>query len=100
MKSHVNCIHLFVLAVFVAMASSRAATVWTGPLTSFGNVAGTDPTLPANQDRLTPNVWITRGDAQGIYSAKTEIGFSHFSSPADTEWADGTTANYSTLSYT
>jgi Bacterial Ig domain len=63
-------------------------------------VAGSDPTLPANQDRLTPNVWITRALQEGIYNAKTETGFTHFLSPADMEWADGTTANYSSLSYT
>jgi hypothetical protein len=30
----------------------------------------------------------------------SEIAFAHFSSPANTEWANGTTANYNTLSYT
>jgi glucose/arabinose dehydrogenase len=88
------------LAAFAVPSTSRAATVWNGPATTFVNVAGSDPTQAVNQDRLTPNVWITRGTSHGIYNAKTETGFTHFLSPADTEWADGTTANYSSLSYT
>jgi glucose/arabinose dehydrogenase len=89
-----------VLARLAGSIASEAATVWTGPVTTFTDPAGSDPTLPANQDRLTPNVWITRALVDGIYNAKTETGFTHFFSPADTEWADGTIANYSSLSYT
>jgi hypothetical protein len=91
---------LLVLARLAGSIASEAATVWTGPVTTFTDPAGSDPTLPANQDRLTPNVWITRGLENGIYNAKNETGFTHFFSPADAEWADGTTANYSSLSYT
>ena len=74
--------------------------LWTGPMISFTDPVGGDPTLPANQDRITSDVWITRGTAQGIYNAETEGGFSHFFSPQGTEWADGTVANYSSLTYT
>ena len=83
---------------FTFLAS--AAQVWTGPLTSFTLLSGADPTLPENQDRITPNVWITRGLNMGIYNAKTESGYTRFSSPADTEWAYGTLANYASLAYT
>ena len=69
-------------------------------MTLFNKANGTDPTQAANQDRLTSNVWITRAGSQGLYNAKTESAFTHFFSPADTAWANGTTANYSTLSYT
>lgn len=51
-------------------------------------------------DQITSRVWITRGGTEGIYNAVTETSFTHFFSPQDTEWADGTTADYSTLSYT
>jgi len=92
---------LLVLARLAGPMASQAATVWTGPMTTFADPAGSDPTLPANQDRrMTPNVWITRGVEFGFYNAETETGFTHFFSPADTEWADGTAANYSSLSYT
>jgi glucose/arabinose dehydrogenase len=101
MKSHTK--HTLIGLCFTALCGSfegSAATVWTGPTVTFVNVDGSDPTQAANQDRLTANVWITRGSTQGIFNAKTETGFAHFFSPADTEWADGTTANYSSLSYT
>ena len=83
------------LAVLVATqvaTVAKAATIWNGP-----PITASDATEP---DKITANVWITRGGSQGLYNAATEAGFTHFFSPADTEWADGTTANYSTLSYT
>ena len=90
-------------AVFALMAvaapSAPAATVWTGPPITY-NQPGTDPTLPANQDQITPNVWLTRGTNQGLFNAKTEAGFTHSSSPADTAWANGTTASHACLTYT
>jgi hypothetical protein len=67
---------------------------------TFTNPYPSDPNLAQNQDRLTPNVWITRGEIQGLYNAKTETGFTHFLSPANTEWADGNLADYATRSYT
>jgi hypothetical protein len=90
----------FCLAGLPAALNSRAATVWSGPTISFSKSALDDPTLPANQDRLTANVWLTRGSSQGLYNAKTESSYTHDLSPVDTEWATGTTANYSSLSYT
>jgi glucose/arabinose dehydrogenase len=94
---------LYWLLVFVRLTgptAAEAATVWTGPPMTFTKTSGADPTQAANQDRITPDVWITRGNLQGLYNAKTEAAFAHFLSPADTEWANGTTANYATLSYT
>jgi hypothetical protein len=79
--------------------SGPAATIWTGPATNFVNIAGTDPTQPTNQDRLTGNVWITRGAHFGIWNAATESGFVHFFSPQGTEWSDGLLANYASLTY-
>jgi glucose/arabinose dehydrogenase len=89
------------LALLSAPLSGRAAapTAWTGPTITFVNDAGSDSTQAANQDRLTPLVWITRGTLQGIYNAATETTFNHFSSPQDTEWADGTLANFGSLQY-
>src|ERR1035441_5223037 len=76
----------------VAPLVTEAATIWNGPPVSESNAS--------EPDKITANVWITRGGSQGLYNAKTETSFTHFFSPADTEWADGTTANYNTLSYT
>jgi hypothetical protein len=94
--------HLILLATLVSIPitpnTSIAATVWSGPTITFSKADGADASDPANQDRLTGNVWITRGNSQGLYNAKAESGYGA-GSPADTEWAFGTTADYSTLSY-
>jgi glucose/arabinose dehydrogenase len=74
--------------------STPAATIWTGAPINFTN------TVAANIDQLTPSVGLTRGASQGLYNATTEAGFTHFFSPQNTEWANGTTANYAALSYT
>jgi hypothetical protein len=81
-------------------ADVSAATVWDGLTIGFTNVSGSDPTLPASQDRMTDNVWITRGTLQGIYNAKSETTYTKLSSPAGTEWAIGLLANHGSLTYT
>jgi len=80
--------------------SAHAATVWNGPTISFTKSNYANPLLAQNQDRLTANVWITRGSSQGLFNAKTESSFTHYLSPAGTEWANGSLENYATLSYT
>ena len=85
---------LFLLAVLVAPVATEAATIWTGPTMSFVNH------LVSDVDQITPNVWLTRASTRGIYNAALESSFTHNFSPADTEWANGTTANYASLSYT
>jgi hypothetical protein len=93
---------LFVVCVLFSFSGGvEGATIWSGSPITFTNIAGSDPTLPANQDRLTATVWITRGTSQGIYNIEQEPdGFAHFLSPKDTAWADGTIANYGSLAYT
>ena len=66
---------------------------------TFSKSATGNPNDPANQDQLTPNVWLTRADIQGLYNAKQESSFAHGFSPADTEWANGELTDYATLSY-
>ena len=100
MGHQVSQLALLALVMSAPLAVRAAATIWSGPVTLFSKANGADPTQAANQDRLTPNVWITRAGSLGLYNAKTETGFTAFLSPADTAWANGTTADYSTLSYT
>jgi glucose/arabinose dehydrogenase len=90
---------VLILALMSVAFSVHAATLWTGPTTNFVNLAGSDPTQPTNQDRLTPDVWITRGTTNGIYNAATETAFTHFFSPQNTEWSDGNLTNYASLGY-
>jgi len=92
----------FICALFLtlfATAGHAAATIWNGPSIVFTKANGANPNLQANQDRLTANVWLTRSSSQGLFNANSEGFFSHFSSPAGTEWASGSLANYATLSY-
>jgi hypothetical protein len=88
------------LATFAVLTRVYAATVWNGPPISFSKASFADWNQPANQDRITPNVWITRGNSQGIFNVEAESFFVKGTSPADTEWATGDLANYATLSYT
>ncbi len=58
MKPHTNYIHILIglcLAALSGPLSGRAATIWTGCPITFSKAGADDPTLPANQDRITPN---------------------------------------------
>jgi hypothetical protein len=75
--------------VILAGAASRAAAepiVWTGPTSTFSKSSGADHTLPVNQDHLTANVALTRGNTQGMINILAESSYSSVS-PADTLWA-------------
>jgi len=87
--------------LFCAMQAT-AATVWAwdpGTNFDFEKQDYEDPTLEDNQDRITDNVWITRGDNQGLYNAENESSFSYGFSPSDTQWADGSATNYESLTF-
>ena len=102
------------LSVFLLVAATATAdpVIWTGSSTSFSKDGSANPTLASSQDRLTNNVWLTRGSTQGLYNIAPnhETGFTHFSSPADTEWATDimsenigkniTATNYQDLAFT
>jgi len=75
-----------------------ATEIWNGPMMNFTNLAGSDPTLPSSQDRITLDVWLTRGYTRGLYNAAVESGYSSLS-PVGTEWAYGELANYASLNY-
>lgn len=67
-------------------------TIWNGAVITFSQASS------GSADQITDNVWLTRGGAQGIYNEKSEQAYSP-SSPAGTEWAFGTLANYASLTY-
>ena len=75
-------------ALFMVIgATASAAVVFTGLDVDFTKAANADPTLPENQDRITDNVWLTRGSIEGLFNIAQEGGYSMLISPADTEWA-------------
>src|SRR5207248_1327173 len=99
MKPHTNFILMgLCLAVLSGPLSGRAATVWNGPLITFTQAAPY-PNPPGDRDQLTPNVALTRGSAAGMFNGVTEVSYTHNFSPADTEWAVGSLADYATLTY-
>ena len=85
--------------IATSLPLTHATTVWTGPLITFTKPANSDYAMSINQDRLTALVWLTRADTMGLFNIKSESGYTHNLSPADTEWAYGTLADHATLSY-
>lgn len=84
----------------MSMDTTQGPTVWTGATVSFSKANGSDPNAEANQDRLTDNVWITRGNNGGqIYNAVEESNYNKTNSPVGTEWAEGDIADWESLSY-
>lgn len=76
------------------------AEIWTGTNLTFSKANNANPNEESNQDRLTDNVWITRGNNGGqIYNAKTESSANKSNSPAGTEWAIGDIADIATLTF-
>jgi hypothetical protein len=67
--------------------AAKAQSVWSGFDVQFSKPLFADPTAPENQDRITDNVWITRGTNQGLFNASVEAGFTEGTSPQNTEWA-------------
>ena len=90
---------LIVIILFCSSFLRPSPTTWNGASITFTKANYADWTLAANQDRITSNVWITRKDTQGVYNIVSETGYSYFYSPAGTEWAYGTTADYASLEY-
>ena len=73
--------------------------VWIGDIITFSKEHNTDPNLAENQDRITNNVWITRGPYGQIYNIVTEEKYDKQASPKGTEWAEGSILNYASLTY-
>jgi hypothetical protein len=86
------CALLCIAASVVApnlVQTTNAQTVWTGFSVNFSKPDFGDPTLPENQDRITDNVWLTRGANGGIFNIRRETAYDNgiHTAPADTEWA-------------
>jgi PKD repeat protein len=72
--------------------------VWTGTKTTFTKDGFADWTDPANQDRVTDDVWLTRQDSQGLFNMAREPSYTP-SPPSGTEWAYGSAADWATLEF-
>jgi hypothetical protein len=65
--------------------------VWNGRSIIFTKPDLADWTLPANQDRLTNDVWLTRMNTRPLFNIVAEDFADVRTSPLDTEWAFGPT---------
>jgi hypothetical protein len=94
-----HVLHGVSFALMLAAAPlMHAATVWNGPLFSYSQPTS-DPTQVSNQDRITPDVWLTRAASKGLFNAFYETNATTFS-PTNTEWSFGSLTNFSSLHYT
>ena len=84
----------FLLLPFIGLGQ----TVWGGDDMTFTKSNNADFTLEENQDRITSDVWLTRGSGGGLYNIHSENEYSAGTSPANTLWAIGNTSN-SNLSF-
>ena len=75
-------------------------TLWTGAATTFNKSDGSNPNLEDNQDRITENVWITRGNTGGqIFNIAINNSADKTESPVGTEWAIGTLEELDNLTF-
>ena len=74
-------------------------TLWEGAPITFSKPNEGSPTDAANQDRITDSVWLTRGDVGILFNAVNENSANNASSPAGTEWAQGTFSDLQTLEF-
>ena len=99
MKRILEILAITLLVMIQGVRRCPAAEVWTGPKITFSKTAFADTALPANQDRITDNVWLTRASSLGLFNVKTETSYAFNSSPADTEWSFGATADIGSLTF-
>jgi photosystem II stability/assembly factor-like uncharacterized protein len=82
----------------VGVTRNPPRNIWTGNPLTFTKAAYANTNLEANQDRLTDNVWLTRGSNQGLFNIAQQGSYSN-PGPLDTEWAYGTTADIDSLTF-
>lgn len=91
------CLFVCVLVSAITLLS-RASMIWDGPMIGYNQPAPVS-NQASNQDRITPDVWLTRTNSKGLFNAFNEKSAGNIS-PSNTLWAFGNITNYSTLMYT
>jgi hypothetical protein len=104
MKRSINLLKCWLVLLLITFCfadlSAQSKGIWTGPKVTFTKSDNADWTKAANQDRLNDTVWITRQNTQGIFNIKVNSSYRNSSSPVGTKWANGTTKNLKTLTFT
>ena len=85
---------LLTSAPSVTFSTSPPPTYWEMDADSlvFTKADNADFTQPSNYDKITPNVWLTRGLKKGLFNIATESAYDDddHTSPKGTKWALGT----------
>ena len=81
------------------MGDTSSSNIWNGPMVQFTKEDGADFSQESNQDRITPNVWITRGNGGQIFNIAKENSADKGDSPAGTLWAKGSINNIDNLTF-
>jgi len=88
--------------MMLAAPLAQASTVWTGPLTNYTQPPPYDGTTADQQDRIMPDLWLTRSLREPMFNAAppyNETSYNGTNSPENTEWAMGLLSDYAALSY-
>lgn len=79
---------------------SEIATVWKGSKFTFKKNDGADPSQADHQDRISDQVWLTRGnDGKQIFNIKKNSSANKTTSPEGTMWATGSIDNVANLQF-
>ena len=81
------------------VGDTSSSNIWNGPTVVFSKEDGADFTQESNQDRITPNVWITRGNGGQIFNIAKEDSADKGDSPVGTLWAKGNIENIDNLTF-
>jgi hypothetical protein len=82
----------YILLLFVPFFCF-SQTIWDGENITFSKSDGVDFNLAANQDRITEDVWLTRGNGKGLFNIRNESSYNEGVSPSQTLWAIGETSD-------
>ena len=81
------------------MGDTSSSNIWNGPMVQFSKEDGADFSQESNQDRITSNVWITRGNGGQIFNIAKENSANKTNSPVGTLWARGSIDNIDDLTF-
>ena len=81
------------------VGDTSSSNIWNGPTVVFSKEDGADFTQESNQDRITSNVWITRGNGGQIFNIAKEDSADKGDSPVGTLWAKGNIENIDNLTF-
>ena len=81
------------------IGDTSSSNIWSGPTVQFIKENGSNPSQESNQDRITSNVWITRGNGGQIFNIAKENSADKGDSPAGTLWAKGSIDNIDNLTF-